>query len=530
MTFSVDYDPYDLTGARETYRSYLEDGVAEGEARDIASLVALKYAENTVRALTRSLGPYLRWCEAHHLRAIPADATTIGRFLNDLTQRGRLYDGKPLAASTMRGFRFAVAKAHTVAGHKDPFQAHPDLAALLLGYERRYSRPQIQAHAVRIGELAALIAAAGAASLPDQRDNVILTVVADLEVGMNHVQATRWTWEGTRLAAPDDRSASTRLFIDRPTKGFDELAVPNRIAAVLASDFSTGEMPLAARLCGTASLRALATSYLAIGRPLTGPVLTTADGTSMSNVAVRKAIRRAARKAGVAYAPAFAFDERVALVEAAAEPAAIGARDAAIMAMSWWTSTRRSEVAALNKGDIGEDSRGRGLIVLIRKSKGNVHGDYVPVPYAVRDDVVMATDLRLNLHRWLDVYARLLGRPLRDDDPLFVNLQNSSRHRLSQQAIGDVVKRWAQAAGVRAELGERISSHGFRAGYATEWLASGRPAEPLAKRQRRKSTASVLGYFRLADPFEDSLSFVFETPDDVSFDLDVLRAQTRRRG
>lgn len=531
----IDQDPYDLTGARRTYVEFVEDGMPEEDALRAARLISRRYSQNTVKNLTSSLRPYLEWCQANACVPVPASRTTIMRFLTYLTTRGRLWDGEPLSQTTMQQFRQAITKAHTVAGEPNPFDKHPALVSLLKGYDRVYSKPQVQAHAVRLDELAALVAAALDGGTVSLRDLVIASVVADPEVGLTLGDAAqRWTWENTGF----NPGAATKVTIWKgratsPTR--HDLTVPNRTADVLASgqDFPAGEMPVEVRLCGTASLQALAAERTAKGLPLSGPVLCKDDGTALSKPGVVKVIATAAKKCGLGYSPTYTFDDRLRLVEALTEPDLIGLRDAALMLLSWWASLRRSELSALNVGDIGKDARGRGLVVLVRKSKTDVNGQFVPVPY-VRDSKgrPLPTDVAHALHRWLDAYARHLGREITESDPLFINVMGQKGERLGTQGISDVITRYAAAAGVQAELGERISSHGFRAGYATEWLASGRAAEPLAKRQRRSSTQSLLGYFRLADPFEDSLAFTFESPDEAfaAFEMQKLNAQTRREG
>lgn len=527
-------DPYDLTGARRSYLELVQDGMPEEDALRAAKLVSRRYADNTIKNLTRQLRPYLDWCQENACVPMPASRTTIMRFLVYLTTRGRVWDGQPLSSGTLLSFRKAITQAHVMGKEPDPFEQHPELGALLKGYDRLYAKPQVQAHAIRADELAALVAAATAGTPANLRDLVIATVVADPEVGLTLGDASsRWVWEETGFTPGSDTKVT--VWKGRASNRIkNDLTVPNRSAAVAASgqDFPLGEMPLEAKMCGTASLQALAAERLANGLPLSGPVLRRENGEGLSKPGVVKALAAAAEKAGLDYAPTFSFDDRVRLVEAISAPSLMGLRDAAVMALSWWASLRRSEVSALNVGDIGKDARGRGLVLLVRKSKTDVHGQFVPVPYC-RDAKggLLPIDASRSLHRWMAAYAQHLGRELTDEDPLFINLQLTSGGRLGEKGVSDIVTRYAHAAGIQAELGERLSSHGFRAGYATEWLASGRPSEPLAKRQRRKSTASLLGYFRLADPFEDGLAFSFDAPDDAyaAFEMKQLEAQQRRK-
>lgn len=289
------------------------------------------------------------------------------------------------------------------------------------------------------------------------------------------------------------------------------------------------EKPLAWRLCGTDALRRIASYRHSKGLRLTGAIIANEKGRSLTGPAIAYRLKIMAQKAGVAYDTTLGFDDRAQILEAISEPDIMGMRDAAIM--SWWASLRRSEVAALNVGDIGKDKRGRGLIVLVRKSKTDVNGQFVPVPYVRGSNgKPLPTDAARSLNRWLAAYEKLLGRPLTDTDPLFINLMSTQHERLGERGVSDVISRYAEIAGLEAEMGERISSHGFRAGYATEWLTTGRPAEPLAKKQRRSSTQSLYGYYRPADPFEAEFAFTFDAPEDAhaAFQVSVLAPRERK--
>lgn len=521
-------DPFDITGARRGYNELVADGATKEEALVAARLLSKRYSPNTVRSLTARLRPYLEWCQDNAVASIPASRTTIMRFLTHLTQRGRVWDGEPLSSTSMSSFQQAIAQAHTTLGLPNPFEEHPELRHLLKGYNRVHSKPQIQAHAIRIDELAALIGAASQGPPTNLRDTVIATVVADPEVGMSAKETERWTWENIEFTPKEDTRVTIWKGSDkRPIR--NDLLIPNRSTAADPSDhnISTG-IPLEVIMCGTASLQALASERISQGLPLSGPVLTKDDGTPMTRQAVLKALNSSAQKAGLEYSPTYTFDDRVRLVEAITAPSLMGLRDAAVMAVSWWASLRRVEVSNLNVGDIGKDSRGRGLVVLVRKSKTDLDGQFVPVPYAKDNQGrLIATDCSRALHAWMSAYSQHLGRELAEDDPLFISTHNARGERLGEKGVADVIHRYAERAGIHAELGERISSHGFRAGYATEWLATGRPSEPLAKRQRRASTQSLLGYFRLADPFEDSLAFTFNAPDEFQFEVQKLEAQIR---
>ena len=493
-----------------------------------------------VERLTHTLRPYLEWCQDHHKVPVPAEQSTIARFLGWLSERGRVIDGKPLQGSYYEAFASAISKAHTVAGHPDPFERWPFLRRMVQGYAKTHARPQLQAHAIRIDELAELIAATQRDSDAQLRDVALLTTVFDPESSLTIKQATRLEWSGVQFGVEDDPSSPTRLLIPRPNgKGFDEVEVPNRYAETLEGASPSGEVPLTARLCGTDALRAMAKAHWrTFGEAPSGTVFRADGRDSITPQAIRKVIKQSCEKAGIAYASTLTFDQRAAVLEALAEPELIALRDAAVMATMWWGSLRRSEAAALDVGDIGYDSRGRGLVLQV--CRGKTHQDqaeFIPVPYAVVGDRRLPTDLGVVLHRYLDAYTRWwqrqdpanAGKPLPEDAPLFINTHDSQSDRLSTRSIGELVKRWASRADIKAELGERVSSHGLRAGYATESLAGGMPREEVARRQRRKTAESLTGYFRLADQFESSLAFLTDQFDDGAFDLERVLIEGEHR-
>lgn len=539
----IDYDPYDLTGAQRAYREFVADGVPVDEAREMARQGAQSMARSSVERLTHTLRPYLVWCQDHHRPPLPAEQATIARFLGWLSERGRLIDGKPLQGSYYEAFATAISKAHTVAGHPDPFERWPFLRRMVQGYVKTHSRPQLQAHAIRIDELAELIAATHRDSDAQLRDMALLTTVFDPESDLNIKQATRLEWSGVQFGADDDPSSPTRLLIPRPSgKGFDEVAVPNRYAETLGASPS-GEVPLSARLCGTDALRAMAKAHLrTFGEAPSGKVFRADGRDSITPQAIRKVIKQSCEKAGTAYASTLTFDQRAAVLEALAEPALIALRDAAVMATMWWGSLRRSEAAALDVGDIGYDSRGRGLVLQVRRGKTHQdQAEFVPVPYAVVKGRRLPADLGAVLHRYLDAYTRWwqrqnptnAGKPLPEDAPLFISLRSNQEvaegGRVSAQGIHRRFQAWAEKADIKAELGERVSSHGLRAGYATESLAGGMPREEVARRQRRKTAESLTGYFRLADQFESSLAFLTDQFDDDAFDLERVLIEGEQR-
>jgi site-specific recombinase XerD len=523
----TEIDPYDLTGAQRNYVANKEFGFTDAELQYAAERTLERYAPSTLRALTAKLRDYLQFCQERHLVPVPAERPTITRYLSYLTIEAQKTHGRALQPSSIDQFRDAIRRAHEIAGYENPWTKWPVLADELRGYRRLFSRPVTQSHAIRLDELAALVGAANASAGLSPRDAAILTIVADPEVGISLRNAAALTWKNITWFDVDDPQPTIARV------GTKEYEIPNRAVQPMAEDLlaGDGETPISVRLCGTTALRSLAAELVAAGKPVAGPVFRKDDDTKMTYEGVSGVIKTASVAAGLSKASTYAVHERIQLLEAASRPDPLGLRDSAIMNLMWWASLRRSEVGPLTIGDLGKDDRGRGLILLIRKSKTDVDGQYVHIPLdRDHEGNPRPTDTWNALQRWFAVYETMLGRPLEPNDPLFSNIMHIGSRGpapLSGKAVDDVIVRYAAAAGIHAELGERISSHGFRAGYATESLANGKSSESVAKNQRRSSTQSLLGYNRPADPFESLLANTMQTADEAweRFEMAKLNAQ-----
>lgn len=457
-------DPYDLTGARRSYAALVADGTPEADAERAAGLISRRFADNTIRHFTSQIRPYMEWCQQNHCVPVPATKATLTRFLVHITSRGRAVDGKPFSASSMDGFRHAIRQAHLAANAPDPFKQHKDLDSLLRGYRRLHAPPQTQAHTVHIDELAALINATRTHNT-DLREAVIITVLADPEVMMTASQASRWEWAHVQL--PEATSPDPAALSIPRGRGIDVLYVPNRTgeSAARGVDFQHKGTLAALQVCGTTALRSLAASMISKRLPLHGPVLRRNDGKGISRPNIIKTLAKAAKTAGLEQKNKYSFDERILMIEALNRPDALAMRDAAIMALMWWGGLRRSQLSALNVEDIQLDSGGQGMTVRVQNAKTGAAGHRVKIPPSLCEGTTpTVVDAATLLKAWLDAYSRILDRPLTGEDPLFIGLKHRKHERLGEKGVGEIIQRYADAAGIEADLGERISSHGFRAG------------------------------------------------------------------
>lgn len=532
----VENDPYDLTGARRAALELIAEGMDPVEARQAASLMAHNWSPSTVSSLTSSLKGYLAFCEERGYQAVPASAATLFAYFNHLKNLGvRGADGQKIrdyAPSSVDQFRSAIRQVHEARGLPDPFTQDRRLAHLINGLKKVVARPQVQAHAIRLNELGQLVEATYEDTLANLRNQALVALYTHPDAPSGRVIADL-TWGQVSLPAEDGATLRISFPFRSGVKTVEIEPLPDEQVVV---DDERLNLRLA---CPAHLLSAYQFEReLVDGHHLRGDdrVFLTESGKPFSGEpGVRKVATTACKAAGVTYASTLDVENRLRLALYLAEPPILALRDAAVMTTMWWASLRRSEVGNLTVGDVAADGRGRGIWLLVRKDKVQQDGRYVPIPHTgVGGRPTLVQDGVKVLHRWLDAYRRILngGEPLTDDLPLFPAIGNTAygedaAHTLegadgiSGGTVGLILGRYLDRTSIRAELGETLTMHGFRAGFATEWLAKGGDAVPLAKRQRRKSVESLLGYYRLRDAFEDSLTHILDL-DGVHVDFDAM--------
>ena len=136
----------------------------------------------------------------------------------------------------------------------------------------------------------------------------------------------------------------------------------------------------------------------------------------------------------------------------------------------------------------------RGLKLTIGKSKTDQEqaGAQVAVPYARARDRCAVRALQAWLHA-AEIHRGPVFRRMRRGDTL-------TEQRLTDQSVALIIKRRAQAAGVRPEL---LSGHSLRAGYATAAAAAGVEERKIANVTRHKNLPVLRGYIRAATAFDD---------------------------
>ncbi len=188
----------------------------------------------------------------------------------------------------------------------------------------------------------------------------------------------------------------------------------------------------------------------------------------------------------------------------------LGIRNRAMLLLGFGAALRRSELVGLRIGDVDRVA-GRGLSVLVRRSKTDQHGrgQHVAIWANPAEPLVCPAAA---LERWLTLreaapdVASIFSAEARQARPLFCGMSKAGRLsgiELSDKAVARLVKSAAEAAGLDAT---QYSGHSLRAGLATAAGEQGAGLADLMRQTRHKSTEVALGYLRPADLWRNNVT------------------------
>jgi len=171
----------------------------------------------------------------------------------------------------------------------------------------------------------------------------------------------------------------------------------------------------------------------------------------------------------------------------------MGLRDEAILLLCWCSAMRRSELVALNIGDV--EWVDEGIILTVRRSKTDQEGsgEYIAIPKSNGPVSPVAS-----LKRWLERRADPISQ-LSPDEPLFSKIGVSGRgkwfaktgRRLTARMISEIVKHYSKLCGYDPLM---YSAHSLRRGFATTAGAAGIPERIISRHTRHKSIVTLRGY------------------------------------
>lgn len=182
------------------------------------------------------------------------------------------------------------------------------------------------------------------------------------------------------------------------------------------------------------------------------------------------------------------------MVRAAAAQSGMRAlRDQALILVGFAAALRRSELVALDVGDV--DFRPEGVVLRLARSKTDQDGTGAEI--AVPAGAHRLTCPVRALRAWIEAADN-------HDGPLFRSIHargSVSAARLPDRQVARIVQQLAAAAGLAAES---FGGHSLRAGFATAAARAG-VAEALIMRQtRHRSVAVMRAYVRRGTLFEDN--------------------------
>ncbi len=190
--------------------------------------------------------------------------------------------------------------------------------------------------------------------------------------------------------------------------------------------------------------------------------------------------------------------------------AALGIRNRAMLLLGFGAALRRSGLVGLQIGDV-ELVPGRGLSVLVRRSKTDQHGRGQAVAIWANPADPLACPAA-SVERWRALreaapdVTQCLTAEARGARPLFCGMSKAGRlsgTALSDKAVARLVKTAAAAAGLDAD---KYSGHSLRAGLATAAGDQGAGLADLMRQTRHKSTEVALGYLRPADLWRNNVT------------------------
>jgi len=174
-----------------------------------------------------------------------------------------------------------------------------------------------------------------------------------------------------------------------------------------------------------------------------------------------------------------------------------GKRDRAVLLLGFAAALRRSELVALDVGDLSFDVD-RGLLVKVRSSKTDQEkaGEQVAVPYASAGREICAVRA---ISDWLEtssIHSGAVFRRMRRGDTV-------TNDRLTAQSVALIVKRTAKAAGIDERQVINLAGHSLRAGYVTAAAAAGVEERKIANVSRHRNLPVLRKYIRAATAFDD---------------------------
>jgi site-specific recombinase XerD len=171
----------------------------------------------------------------------------------------------------------------------------------------------------------------------------------------------------------------------------------------------------------------------------------------------------------------------------------LGVRDRVLLLIGFCGAFRRSELVALDVGNVAVTRDG--LVVTIRRSKTDQEGEgrKIGIPYASHVETCAVRSLQ----DWLEKSGITEGPLFRPVD----RFGKMASIRLSAAAVGEIVKRYAAAVGLNAL---EFAGHSLRSGLATSAAMAGASERSIMKQTGHRSVNTVRRYIRDGSLFREN--------------------------
>lgn len=203
---------------------------------------------------------------------------------------------------------------------------------------------------------------------------------------------------------------------------------------------------------------------------------------------VIRGIRRTIGTAQVQKQPATA--ERLSAMLAHVPADMSGKRDRALILIGMAGALRRSELVALDIGDLAFSDNGVDVTLRASKTDQEGAGQVVAIPNGTSLKPVAA------LRDWIEAAGVVSG-------PLFRSVNKSgavAAERLTGRSVASIVKSYAEKAGLDSAA---FSGHSLRAGFVTSAADRGADINRIMDQTRHTDPRTVRKYIRRADRYKD---------------------------
>ena len=218
-----------------------------------------------------------------------------------------------------------------------------------------------------------------------------------------------------------------------------------------------------------------------------------ADPTSHKHV--KLALKGIRRKLGTAHArksPVLLQDVK-AMLESLPD-GLIGLRDRALLLLGFAGAFRRSELVGIDREHLEETAEG--VKVCLPRSKTDQEGQGRCI--GIRRGANPSTCPVRALLAWVEAAGIESGPVFRH-----VDRHGNVKDRMTAQSVALVVKKAAVAAGLDPA---KYSGHSLRAGLVTQGALNGATETNIMRQTGHRSHATVRGYVRIANVFQDNVS------------------------